>query len=299
MPGAGKSSAVGAWVERGYRRLNRDERGGRLRDLLPHLERELTQGSGRVVLDNTYPSRAARSDVVEAAWRHDATVRCVWLDTSLEQAQVNVARRLIRRYGRLPMPEELREASRRDPGALAPDALFRWRRQLEEPALDEGFAALERVPFQPMPLAGYHGRAALLEYDGVLRRARSGAPQPRSPDDVELLPGARELLEELHDAGYRLLGVSHQPGVERGELSEAVVRACFDRTNELLGLELEVAYCPHESGPPRCWCQRPLPGLGVWFVEKHRLDPAACVVVGRTPAERTFAERNGFAFRLP
>ncbi len=44
IPGAGKSTAVQGFLDRGYARLNRDERGGRLDDLLAPLERGLTRG---------------------------------------------------------------------------------------------------------------------------------------------------------------------------------------------------------------------------------------------------------------
>jgi histidinol phosphatase-like enzyme len=61
-------------------------------------------------------------------------------------------------------------------------------------------------------------------------------------------------------------------------------------------MELEVAACPHPAGPPVCWCRKPLPGLGVAFAARHRLDPARTLHVGAQPADRTFAERLGFVF---
>ena len=67
IPGAGKSRVAEEWVARGYVRLNRDERGGSLRELADALEKELASGARRVVLDNTYLTRASRSFVVEIA----------------------------------------------------------------------------------------------------------------------------------------------------------------------------------------------------------------------------------------
>jgi hypothetical protein len=43
---------------RGYARLNRDDAGGSLRGLLPDLQRLVEEGQSRIVLDNTYISRA-------------------------------------------------------------------------------------------------------------------------------------------------------------------------------------------------------------------------------------------------
>ena len=104
IPGAGKSRLAADHVARGYVRLNRDERGGTLRALAAELDETLASGAPRVVLDNTYLTRATRSDVVEAAGRHGARVRCIWIDTPLAQAQVNLVERLLDRFGRLPDP---------------------------------------------------------------------------------------------------------------------------------------------------------------------------------------------------
>ena len=104
IPGAGKSRIAEEYVERGYVRLNRDERGGTLRALLAPLEEALAAPEPRVVLDNTYLTRDSRSYVLDAAARHGAPVRCVWLDTPLAQAQVNLTARLLDRFGQLPPP---------------------------------------------------------------------------------------------------------------------------------------------------------------------------------------------------
>ena len=59
------------------------------------LDEQLSGGVRRVVLDNTYLTRAARNHVVQAAARNRASVRCIWLDTPLAQAQVNLIERLL------------------------------------------------------------------------------------------------------------------------------------------------------------------------------------------------------------
>jgi len=65
----------------------------------------------------------------------------------------------------------------------------------------------------------------------------------------------------------------------------------------LLGLEIEHTWCPHGEGPPVCWCRKPLPGLGVVLVERHRLDPARCVYVGHDAGDRAFARALGLPYR--
>ena len=92
--------------------INRDERGGSLRDVADALDEQLSAGARRVVLDNTYLTRASRSYVIEAANRHGLRTCCVWLDTPLAQAQVNLVERLLGQFGSLPTPEELRASAR-------------------------------------------------------------------------------------------------------------------------------------------------------------------------------------------
>jgi predicted kinase len=118
IPGAGKSRVAEAFAARGYVRLNRDERGGSLRDLATVLDDELASGARRIVLDNTYLTRSTRSHVVDTAHRYGSSVRCIWCDTPLAQAQVNLVERILERFGSLPAPEELRALARREPGLL-------------------------------------------------------------------------------------------------------------------------------------------------------------------------------------
>ena len=297
LPGAGKSTLAADLVRRGYERLNRDEAGGRLADLVPALAGHLAAGRRQVVLDNTYGSRAARNVVIETAWSHRVPVRCVWLRTSLEDAQVNVVQRMLARYGRLLGPEELRRAARDDPGALSPGALFRHRRELEPPAASEGFVRVDPVEFERRRPSDLGARALIFWYDGVVRTSRSGARTPVSPDDVEVLPGRREAIRRHLDQGWLVLGVSWQPEVAGGARSTADVAAIFTRTHELLGAEIDCVYCPHGDGPPVCWCRKPLPGLGVLLLERHCLDPARCVYVGHDASDEAFARAVGFTYR--
>src|SRR4029077_10506077 len=165
----------------------------------------------------------------------------------------------------------------------------------EPPELSEGFTRIDTVPFARQARPGFEGRALLFWYDGVVRTSRSGARTPLAPDDVVLVPGAREALARHRDEGWRLCGVSWHPEVASETMRADEVDSVFARTHELLGLEIDHAWCPHGDGAPVCWCRKPLPGLGVVMVERHRLDPARCLYVGRDASDRTFARGLGFS----
>ena len=192
-PGAGKSTIASTLVADGYERLDRDERGGSLLALAATLDQTLEGGKTKVVLDNTYPSRSSRNAVVEVARRHGVEARCVWITTSLEDAQVNAVRRMIRHHGRLLSPAEMR-ASRDDPTALPPRAHFDYRRAFEEPMLDEGFARIEEIPFQREPNRDHTSRALFLDYGQI------AAGSPATP-----LAGRGDLLRRYADDGWHLV----------------------------------------------------------------------------------------------
>ena len=56
--------------------------------------------------------------MVDVGARHDLDVRCVWLDTGSDDAQLNVVERLFARYGKVPDVAELRGLAKQDPQAL-------------------------------------------------------------------------------------------------------------------------------------------------------------------------------------
>lgn len=297
IPAAGKTRSVAPYLARGYARLNRDEAGGKLDDLVPVFERAADAGATRFVADNTYASKGSRAALLAAARRRGWPVRCVWLDVPLAEAQMNAAKRMIERCGRLLSPEEMRRAGRDDPNLFPPPAQRTWLDRFEAPEEAEGFAAVERIPFVRDWGPGFDGRALVLDYDGTLRKTRSGRIYPVDPDDVEALPGRTEVLRRYAQEGWRLLGVSNQSGIATGHVTEDVARACFERTNALLGVDIEYVFCPHAPAkPPRCWCRKPMPGWGVHFVLRHRLDPASTVMVGDLESDRGFAEACGFGY---
>jgi aryl-alcohol dehydrogenase-like predicted oxidoreductase len=267
IPGAGKSRIAEEHVARGYLRLNRDERGGSLSQLAEALDEALSSGVHRVVLDNTYLTRASRSYVLETAARNGVPARCVWLDTPLAQAQVNMVERLLEAFGRLPTPDELREAAKHEQGLLAPTSQMRALRELEPPAADEGWAALKQLPFKRTKRSGpagvFVGAAALLE-PGWKRAIAQAAP------------GAPHLVYDWNPDGRR----------------ETLDAAAAALSAEVSG-PVETGLCPHPAGPPVCWCRPPLPGLVLAFARGHGVDPAISTLVGSTPAHRTLAATLG------
>jgi aryl-alcohol dehydrogenase-like predicted oxidoreductase/histidinol phosphatase-like enzyme/predicted kinase len=297
LPGAGKTTLAQELAANGSMRINRDEEGGTLRELLPALDSALVAGATQIVLDNTYVSRKSRAAVTNAAAERGVAVRCIWLTTSVEHAQVNAVTRLLNRYGKLLDEDELAAARKQDVAAFPPTVQFRYQRELEPPNVAEGFSRVDVVPFERRLDPTYVNRALIVWCDGILLRSRAQHRVPISPDDVVVDVERAAVLHRYRERGYRLLGMSWQPEIAAGTRSTAAADAVFARMNELMGIDLDVAYCPHAAGPPRCWCRKPLPGLGVLFIERYQLNPAACIYVGEGPQDPGFARRLGFQYR--
>jgi aryl-alcohol dehydrogenase-like predicted oxidoreductase/predicted kinase len=268
IPGAGKSRLAAGYVERGHVRLNRDERGGSLQALAGELDEQLAAGVRRAVLDNTYLTRAARSRVVETAERHSVAVRCVWLDTPLAQAQANLVERLLDRFGSLPTPQQIRAAARREPWLMLPTSQMRALRELEPPSMDEGFTAVETVPFARVSVSG--GQPGVF----VGAHATRGA-------------GIVQALADAHPAAPHLL-FDRTPDGDASSLRGDAARLAHVVTGPV-----QVAVCPHSVGPPSCWCRPPLPGLPLAFARAHSIDPARSILVGCSAAHRTLATTLG------
>ena len=223
-------------------------------------------------------SRKARAPVVLSAMRHRLPVRCIWMTTGVEDAQVNVVSRMLAKYGRLLDPGEMRQISKRDPAVFPPMVLFRFQRELEPPDPDEGFSRIDVLPFERKHDETFTNKALIVWCD-------------------ETLANHGPALRRYRDEGWLLLGLAWRPEVEAGTQTREQVDADFARIQEQLGVSIEMLYCPHAAGPPKCWCRKPLPGLGVVFIQRHRLDPSKCLYVASGPQDPVFARRLGFQYR--
>lgn len=263
MPGSGKTFEARRLERSGFERLNRDDLGGSLHDLVPRLDALLGSGTDRVVLDNTYPTRASRNKVIETAWRHGASVRCLWFNTPLVRAQVNAIMRMIEAHGSLPTPDVIKAKSKTDARFLLPDAQFRFERTLEPPTVDEGFTSVDVSESFPV-LAGTR-KALILNFD----------------DRASI---SRAALDRHRAEGWLVFVHAWRP--DAAELA---------KTEEVLG-PAEISVCPHEAGPPVCWCRKPIPGSLIEFVMRRAVDLGESIVVATSAADRAMADRLALRF---
>jgi hypothetical protein len=215
--------------------------------------------------------------VIEVAARHGAAVRCVWIDTPIEEAQINAVLRMLERHGRLLDPSEIKRAGRRDPNTFAPNAQFRWRRTFEPPVMEEGFADIERIAFERRWPEAWERPTVFVDLGAV-----------------DALASDPRVLREAEREGTPVFGIAWLPGVDEASAAEL-----FARTNERIGTSMSWSWCPHAAGPPVCWCRKPLPGLVLAIAHAHRVDPCRSRLIGASPADRTLATRLGMDLAAP
>jgi D-glycero-D-manno-heptose 1,7-bisphosphate phosphatase len=124
-------------------------------------------------------------------------------------------------------------------------------------------------------------RGIYLDRDGVLNRAVVRGAKPYPPATLtalEILPGVPEALARLRAAGYRLVVVTNQPDVGRGNTPLATVEAIHAQLLQDLPLDA-VEVCLHGGDVP-CHCRKPRPGMILRDAVRFGVDLGASFMVG-------------------
>ena len=123
-------------------------------------------------------------------------------------------------------------------------------------------------------------KALFLDRDGTLILDKHYLADPGG---VELIPGVSEALRHASALGYKLFLFTNQSGVARGLHTLDDVLLCNTRMEELLALPLPLFtdICIATEGPEVTdGYRKPSPRFIRESIARHRLDPAACWMVG-------------------
>jgi histidinol-phosphate phosphatase family protein len=104
-----------------------------------------------------------------------------------------------------------------------------------------------------------------------------------NPDLVQLLPGAAEGLISLRKAGYRIVIVTNQSGIDRGYFDTETLERVHDRLRSELrksGADYDaIYYCPH-APEANCNCRKPKPGLFLKAAIELNIDLESSYTLG-------------------
>lgn len=125
--------------------------------------------------------------------------------------------------------------------------------------------------------------AVILDRDGVLNERPPRAQYVRRPEDLRWLPGSLDAVAALHAAGWRVIVVSNQAGVGRGQMTAedlAAVDARLLADVRAAGGDIAAMYhCPH-AWDEGCDCRKPKPGMLFQAQRDHDLDLTRTFFIG-------------------
>jgi histidinol-phosphate phosphatase family protein len=138
--------------------------------------------------------------------------------------------------------------------------------------------------------------AVILDRDGVLNRKPPRAQYVRSWKEFEWLPGAKEALQRLKSAGFRVVVVSNQAGIARGVMTEAnlleIHRRMVREAVQAGGRIDVIYYCPH-NWDEGCDCRKPRPGMLFQAQRDLNLDLSRTPFVGDDERDAQAADAAG------
>lgn len=265
-----------------------------------------------IVIDNTNITKAARKKYLEITEKYGKIVDLIEFSTNIEDCQIRVLHRQWQKFGQLFLTGT--DTNIKDSHIFTPAALYKSRKNLEQPIRREGIRSIKNIVV-PSPISifsnytkgcvgttnTYPNKALFLDIDGTLRLTEHLPNKyPTHPDQVVPYTDIEKMKAKINSYrkdGYLLFGVSNQSGIHKGIITEEECKACMDRTKEILELnDMEIMWCSHQSVPVRCYCRKPQSGLGMYFIEKYKVDPAKSIMVGDMTSDKTFANRLGITY---
>jgi D-glycero-D-manno-heptose 1,7-bisphosphate phosphatase len=126
-------------------------------------------------------------------------------------------------------------------------------------------------------------RAVFLDRDGVINKVilREGKPfSPRRLDQYVLNDGIREAVQQLKNNGFKIIVVSNQPDLARGEITEDILHSMTERLKSEIPID-DIYICPHDDHH-KCSCRKPRPGMLLQAAQKWDIDLTESFLIGDT-----------------
>lgn len=147
-------------------------------------------------------------------------------------------------------------------------------------------------------------RAVFLDRDGTINRYVGFL---RKPEELELLDGAVEAIQQINRSGYLAIVVTNQPVIARGEVTWEQLDKIHRKLETLLGQKGayldDILICPHhpDKGFPGerpeykidCDCRKPKPGLLFQAAKKYNIDLAESWMIGDQPQDEAAGKAAG------
>lgn len=125
-------------------------------------------------------------------------------------------------------------------------------------------------------------KAIFLDRDGVLIKERGDYTWQL--EDMVIIEGVPERLQEYSRNGYLLLIISNQGGIGKGLYTKQEADFLHFHLQRFLGFKgiefAEIYYCPHHPASGKCLCRKPLPLLLEKALARFDLSPSDSFFIG-------------------
>ncbi|MBS2097898.1 D-glycero-alpha-D-manno-heptose-1,7-bisphosphate 7-phosphatase [Carboxylicivirga linearis] len=139
-------------------------------------------------------------------------------------------------------------------------------------------------------------KAVFIDRDGVINNDE-GHYYIYKPEDFKLNNGIIEGLSLLQKNGFKLIIVTNQGGVAKGEYTEMDVQKVHQHFLNLMaeaGIEIAaIYYCPHHNKIADCECRKPKPGMILKALDEHQISAESSYLIGDSPRDIEAGEKAG------
>ena len=141
----------------------------------------------------------------------------------------------------------------------------------------------------------------ILDRDGVINAKPPKAQYVTKWQEFQWLPGVKQAMKLLKEAGYKIIIISNQAGIARGFMSESDLNNIHaEMKKEVLdsgGRIDAIYYCPHHWDEG-CECRKPNAGMIFQAQHEHHLDLTRTILVGDDERDAQAANNAGCQFVL-
>lgn len=139
-------------------------------------------------------------------------------------------------------------------------------------------------------------KAVFIDRDGVINNDE-GHYYIFKPDDFKINKDIIEGFKSLINAGYKLIIVTNQGGVAKGEYSEDDIKKVHKYLQDQLRKNnivlTAIYYCPHHNSVSECECRKPKPGMILRAIDEHQIDASKSFLIGDSKRDIEAGEKAG------
>jgi len=124
-------------------------------------------------------------------------------------------------------------------------------------------------------------RAVFIDRDGVINQSHIVNGKPFAPTQLNnflILPGVREALRKLKDAGYKNILVTNQPDLSTGKQTSHSLNEIHNYLRSQCDIDL-IKVCGH-TNEDQCSCRKPKPGMLIDSTIELDIDITQSFMVG-------------------